>query len=104
MATQFVSGNRTFAQPEIDGGEFTTQNPANNVVIIARTRTVETGWVMQATSAGVLSSAGTNVNAFPVFEPAFSRFNTLTSSGLSISSAFLAAGATYDWGTLGVGG
>lgn len=100
MATTFVSGNRVFGQPEIDGGTFFAPQPVDNVLIVARTFRVETGWVLQVASAGAIQAISSDVSRVP----AFSIFNTLTSAGLSVVASQLSAGRNYAWGTFGVGG
>lgn len=102
MATTFVSGNRVFGQPEIDGGTFFAPNPADNVLIVARTFRVETGWVLQAASSGVVPTLAEKRDG--ITTPTFSIFNTLTSAGLSVVVSQLSAGRNYAWGTFGVGG
>jgi hypothetical protein len=95
MATQIISGNRVFAQPGIDGGEFQAANPAANVLIVTRMKDVEAIVVSPAGSsgiAGVTTSIGVQ------------RYNSATSSGGFIPSANLSAGTNYDWIAIGVGG
>lgn len=96
MATTFVSGNRTFAQPGIDGGEFSAAAVPANTVIIARMRDVEAFLIGRAVSTG---EAGVAVS-----EPQFSRFNTLTSSGAFVPAGALVGNAVYDWMAIGLGG
>lgn len=103
MATKFVSGNRVFGQPEIDGGTFDAPNPVDNVLVVARTFRVETGWTQQVASAGAVSTE-TDGASLLRRSPAFSIYNTLTSAGLSIVASQLSGGRTYAWGTFGVGG
>jgi hypothetical protein len=96
MATQIVTGNRAFAQPGIDGGEFTANNPATNVLIVARTFRVEAIVITQVSTGSAFGGTGV--------VPLVSRFNTAQSSGAFIPAASLTAGFMYDWISVGLGG
>jgi hypothetical protein len=95
MATQVVNGNRVFANPGIDGGQFQSANPVQNAMIVTRFYNTQSIVVNSAASAG---TSATGV-AIPV-----QMFNTPTSSGGFLSSAQLSAGTNYDWIAIGVGG
>ena len=100
MATTFVSANRVFAQPEIDGGTFFAPTPTDNIVVIIRQFQIVTAWVQAIQSAG---SAPTQTLAVPS-SPPLSLFNTLTSAGFVLTGSTLSAGRQYAWGSFGVGG
>ena len=95
MATQIVNGNRVFSNPGIDGGQFQSANPVQNVMIVTRFYNTQSIVVTNAASAGSFP-AGV---AVPVM-----LFSGLTSSGGFIASGSLVAGTNYDWVALGVGG
>ncbi len=95
MATQIVNGNRVFANPGIDGGEFLASNPVSNVLIVARMYNVQAILVSRVASAGTFP-AGASVPTM--------LYNTLGSSGGYVASGGLVAGANYDWIAIGVGG
>lgn len=111
MATTFVSANRVFAQPEIDGGTFFAPQagggPAGNVVVIIRQFSIVTAWVQAIASAGVLPNwtvPATGTGLGTTGNPIVSFFQTMTSSGFFIAASQMSAGVQYAWGSFGIGG
>lgn len=95
MATQIVTGNRVFANPEIDGGQFYAPNPVQNVIIATRFYSPQSILVGAIASAGVFPTAA---------EVPISIFQSVQSSGGFIASGSLVAGTNYGWIAVGVGG
>ncbi len=97
MATQVVNGLRVFAQPGIDGGQFQSANPVQNVLVVTRFSNTQSILVNAAASAGSFPSG----SAVPV---QLYNASTLGSSGGFIASGSLVSGTNYNWIAIGVGG